>query len=260
MLEGGKRVVHKTYRNVKVSVITIVLNNSDFLRETIKSVINQDYNDYEFIVIDGGSDDNTLDVLKEFEPYIDYWISEKDRGIYDACNKGVNYANGEWLNFMNAGDRFVNNTVITDTFKQDIKGEISFIYSDWFVCDLKKSPKNLIKGIASYNNSKILHQSVFYKKELHKLYGLYLITPKLIISDYFFFYLLPNYYFFKSEIPISINDISGVSNKPYWTSKQKLAVNYLLGRISFNMLFLQSIKLYLHIIRLFLKKSIINRK
>ncbi len=80
---------------MKFSIITVNYNNKEGLRKTIESVISQTFRDFEFIVIDGGSDDGSLDVLKEYDSYITYWISEKDKGIYNAMNKGILKSTGE---------------------------------------------------------------------------------------------------------------------------------------------------------------------
>jgi glycosyltransferase involved in cell wall biosynthesis len=87
-----------------ISVITVVFNGARFLEQTINSVIKQTYNCVEYIIIDGGSNDATLDILRKHENKIDYWISEKDGGIYDAMNKGISLSLGNWLYFLNASD------------------------------------------------------------------------------------------------------------------------------------------------------------
>ncbi len=97
---------------MKYSIITVNYNNREGLRQTIKSVISQTFRDYEFIVIDGGSDDGSTDVLREYDKDITYWVSEKDSGIYNAMNKGIAKARGEYLNFMNSGDCFYNDDVL----------------------------------------------------------------------------------------------------------------------------------------------------
>ena len=97
---------------MKYSIITINYNNRDGLENTIKSVINQTCQDFEYIVIDGGSTDGSVDVINKYADKIDYWISEPDKGIYNAMNKGILRAHGEYLNFMNSGDYFYDNEVL----------------------------------------------------------------------------------------------------------------------------------------------------
>lgn len=87
-----------------VSVITAVYNGEKHLEKTIKSVINQTYNNIEYIVIDGNSSDNTVEIIKKYEDSIDFWISEPDYGIYDAFNKGLSFATGEYIGFINSDD------------------------------------------------------------------------------------------------------------------------------------------------------------
>ena len=90
--------------NIKplITVVTICYNAVDTIEETIKSVIEQTYPNIEYIVIDGGSKDGTVDIIKKYQDKISYWVSEPDRGIYDAMNKGTMKANGRWINFMNS--------------------------------------------------------------------------------------------------------------------------------------------------------------
>jgi glycosyltransferase involved in cell wall biosynthesis len=100
-------------QNIYITVITITYNVEDALEGTIKSIINQDYQNLEYIVIDGASSDNTINIIKKYEKYITKWISEPDNGIYDAMNKGIEMASGEYINFMHAGDTFASNDVIS---------------------------------------------------------------------------------------------------------------------------------------------------
>jgi glycosyltransferase involved in cell wall biosynthesis len=90
-----------------ITVITVVLNGEKYLEQTIQSVINQTYPNVEYIIIDGGSTNRTLDIIRKYEDYIDYWVSEPDKGIYDAMNKGIRCSLGKGLMFLNAGDYFV---------------------------------------------------------------------------------------------------------------------------------------------------------
>ena len=91
---------------MKFSIITVNYNNRERLKATIQSVVSQTFRDFEFIVIDGGSTDGSADVLKEYSDQITYWVSEPDKGIYNAMNKGIAKATGDYLNFMNSGDCF----------------------------------------------------------------------------------------------------------------------------------------------------------
>ena len=97
---------------MKYSIITINYNNKDGLKKTIESVINQSCKDFEYIIIDGGSTDGSVDVIRQYADRINYWISEPDKGVYNAMNKGVAQAHGEYLNFMNSGDCFSDNSVL----------------------------------------------------------------------------------------------------------------------------------------------------
>jgi glycosyltransferase involved in cell wall biosynthesis len=110
-----------------VTVVTIVLNDPEGLEQTIRSIRQQTYERLEYIVIDGGSKAPTLNVINIHADSIDRWISEPDRGIYDAMNKGIDLATGEWISFMNAGDCYYDKEVLSTVFSQDF-GEADFIY------------------------------------------------------------------------------------------------------------------------------------
>lgn len=117
----------------KVTIVTVTYNAVNLLEQTIKSVILQDYINTEYIMIDGASTDGTIDIIKKNESNLNYWISEPDKGIYDAMNKAIDKASGEWIIFMNAGDTFYSNDSI-EKFLQDVNpdaelynGSINFI-------------------------------------------------------------------------------------------------------------------------------------
>src|SRR5258706_1204581 len=99
---------------MKISIITINLNNKDGLANTIQSVIGQSCDDYEYIVIDGASVDGSVEVINKYRDRIDYWVSEKDSGIYQAMNKGIKASSGDYLWFLNSGDSLVNEDVVGD--------------------------------------------------------------------------------------------------------------------------------------------------
>ncbi|WP_165040548.1 glycosyltransferase family 2 protein [Dysgonomonas sp. ZJ709] len=114
-----------------ISVVTVVYNGKNFIEKTLQSVLSQDYPYIEYIVIDGGSTDGTVDIIKKYSDQITYWISEPDKGIYDAMNKAIDRATGKWINFMNAGDYFYSDNAIKDIFSTDTDiDKYAIIYGD----------------------------------------------------------------------------------------------------------------------------------
>ena len=101
---------------MKLSVITINYNNKEGLKKTIESVVSQIYQDFEYIVVDGGSTDGSIDIIREYDKHIDFWISEPDRGIYNAMNKGIKFSHGEFCLFLNSGDCLLSSTSISQVF------------------------------------------------------------------------------------------------------------------------------------------------
>lgn len=97
---------------MKLSIITINYDNKEGLLKTILSVVNQINHDYEYIIIDGGSNDGSVDIIKDYADKIDYWVSSKDKGIYNAMNKGIDVAKGEYCIFMNSGDTFYDSNTL----------------------------------------------------------------------------------------------------------------------------------------------------
>ncbi|MEM6725896.1 MAG: glycosyltransferase family 2 protein, partial [Bacteroidota bacterium] len=116
-----------------ISVITVVYNGKDLLEGTIKSVINQTYPHIEYVMVDGNSKDGTQEIIQQYADRIDQWISEPDKGLYDAMNKGLRMATGDFVLFMNAGDEFRNPDVLEKVFakateKTDVLyGEVMFV-------------------------------------------------------------------------------------------------------------------------------------
>lgn len=115
---------------MKISVVTVCYNSVDTIEETMLSVLNQTYPDVEYIIIDGGSTDGTVDIIKKYAGRVAYWISEPDKGIYDAMNKGIAAATGDYINFMNSGDRFASTNVIENCFS-NLRGTPIIIYGNW---------------------------------------------------------------------------------------------------------------------------------
>lgn len=112
----------------KISVVTVTYNSAATLEETMLSVLNQTYPNIEYIIIDGGSTDGTVDIIKKYVNRLAYWVSEPDQGIYDAMNKGIAVAGGDYINFMNSGDKFYDSNTIESIF--DASHEEDVIYGD----------------------------------------------------------------------------------------------------------------------------------
>lgn len=167
-----------------LTIITVTYNAGKELERTIQSIISQTYfSDIEYIIIDGNSKDNTVSIIRKYESSISSWVSEPDKGIYDAMNKGINMAKGHWINFMNAGDIFTGNTIVEDIFRENI-ADFDVVYGNYILVyqNFKKNmytPKDL-RGFYSY--MLMNHQSVFLKKEV-ALSHLYDLSYK-IACDY----------------------------------------------------------------------------
>lgn len=150
----------------KVSIVTICFNEVENLPDTIESVLNQSFTDLEYIIIDGSSSDGSKDLIEEYamEDKRIKWISEKDKGIYDAMNKGIKMATGEWLNFMNAGDSFANLKVLQDiNFDEYIDQGLIYgkIIRDQGRIVYPKTPELL-----KYGKIMACHQAMFFNRSL----------------------------------------------------------------------------------------------
>lgn len=154
---------------MKLSIITINYNNRNGLQKTIDSVVSQSFNDYEWIVIDGGSNDGSREILEQYCDHFTYWCSESDRGIYNAINKGLSHATGEYIQFLNSGDWLYSKDVIEKAFSI-IDGKNDIYYGDYVqVNDNNRFnpitlPEELGFCFFPYNN--ICHQATFYRRSL----------------------------------------------------------------------------------------------
>ena len=173
---------------MKYSIITVNYNNKDGLRKTIESVINQTCRDFEYIIIDGGSTDGSVDVLKEYDKDIDYWVSEPDNGIYNAMNKGIAHAHGDYLNFMNSGDCFYSTDILEKVTKYQSNADF-IVGKDYHFNEEKQ------KGHASIQPPRLTmmhffmatldHQSSFIKRSLFD--GSPYREDYRLVSDWIFF-------------------------------------------------------------------------
>jgi glycosyltransferase involved in cell wall biosynthesis len=188
---GGLRAAGKK-RDLKdglpmVSVVTIVRNDAEHLEKTILSIINQTYPNIEYIVVDGASTDDTVEVIKKYEDKIDLWISEPDKGTHDAINKGISQITGKWVNIMHCGDYFFDDTVFEKIF---LKGEpkADIVYGD-FVGIVNESEKALFRADQTvdrfWEGMVFCHQAVFTKTEWIRRFPF--DTKYVVSSDYDFY-------------------------------------------------------------------------
>lgn len=171
----------------KVSVITINYNDGNGLEKTIRSLVSQVVTDYEFIVIDGGSTDTSMEVIKKYADKIKFWVSEKDGGIYDAQNKGVLKASGEYLIFLNSGDSFFDKNVISKFCDHEKRGHKKVIYGNTNIIDSDGTsrilcpPENIDLNFWYANT--LNHQAVFTHSSLFQKYGVF-STEYKFASDF----------------------------------------------------------------------------
>ena len=185
---GGKRLSQSFIKKKKLfSIITVVLNNEEFIEDTIKSVINQNV-DFEYIIIDGGSTDKTVEIIKKYEDKLDLWISEKDLGIYDAMNKGLIFSHADYIGMINSGDTYNINSL--DIIKKYIKKDLSI---DFIFGTVKKKILkfgfNKIKINWSFDFYPSHSSGFFISSKVQKKIGLYNLKYKLS-ADYDLFYRL----------------------------------------------------------------------
>ncbi|MBQ3658503.1 MAG: glycosyltransferase [Bacteroidales bacterium] len=197
-------------QNLRISVITVCLNASKTIEQTILSIINQTYDNIEYIIIDGVSTDGTLDIIKKYESKISLCQSEPDNGIYDAMNKGLKLATGDFLIFMGADDVFYNENVI-----YKVASEIDNYDDIYYGSVIFKGTNTIHWGKFSrlkWASANVCHQAVFYPKVVYKQYNY--DTSYVVCADYIYnLNLIKCAYQFKfiNEI-VTLFDITGYSS------------------------------------------------
>lgn len=178
---------------MKLSIITVCLNSEKTIEKTIKSIINQDYQDFELIVIDGGSIDGTLKILDQYKKWITYMVSEKDTGIYEAINKGIKVSSGEIISLIHSDDCLYDNQVLSNVvynFKKNL--ELDCLIGTTLITKL--NTKKIIRKYSARHFKKWMmyfgvsppHPSSFFKKKIYDNCGLYKVSYK-IAGDFEFF-------------------------------------------------------------------------
>ena len=185
--QGGKRLKRKDFSEPLLTIITVVLNQEKYIEETIKSVLSQKFKNYEYIIIDGGSTDNTIKIIKKYSNKISYWASQKDKGLYHAFNKGMKLSKGKYIGIVNSDDTYTKNA-----FKIISKYMLKNPNLDFFFGSVKKH-WGILHG---YRPEKIKFSWGFYtshstgfflKRTSAKKIGLYNTNYKYH-ADYDYFY------------------------------------------------------------------------
>jgi glycosyltransferase involved in cell wall biosynthesis len=231
--QGGKRLFSKALpcpnrTEPLVSIVTVVYNAADCLKETIESVIGQKYPHLEYILVDGGSTDQTLSIIKNYEDFIDYWVSEPDRGLYDAMNKGISLSTGQLIGILNAGDRYEPEAIATLVEHWQNQTHPAIFTGNCRVLTEKfdqKSP-NGDRAITESGNPQRLpsrmipHAAVFVTKDVYESQGLFDLGFK-IASDFDFLCrccqsAIPFHFIDQTVVTTDPRGISGNYYKSEW--------------------------------------------
>lgn len=202
-----------------ITVITVVRNDVNNIENTINSVLSQDYNNLEYIIIDGASSDGTLEIIHSYSSRISKIVSEPDRGVYDGMNKGIAMSAGDWIIFMNSGDTFYDNQVLAN-FNFDVNeldtlhyGNFMGHYWDGSYCEY---PKPFFNTIHKFKGMGICHQSMFFPGDLLRQER-YDLSYK-ICADYALVYKMWKQgmkFKYTNVIVANYNWGNGISSNPY---------------------------------------------
>ena len=201
------------------SIITVSYNEVASIRQTLDSIVNQTFKDFELIVVDGGSTDGTKEIIAQYNGLISWWCSEPDKGIYNAMNKGIAHATGKYVNFMNAGDSFFNNDVLQHVYDSRLCPDV--IEGHVVRTDSKTRHKDVYEDLYVHLFSDTLsHQGTFIRREL--LVSHPYDEKYKIVSDWKFWIetlILEERSYAFLDLDIAYYDISGISS----TYPQKIA-------------------------------------
>ena len=169
-----------------ITVITVVFNGAETLRDTIESVMKQTYDNVEYIVIDGGSSDATVDILRQYDHVINYWLSEKDGGIYDAMNKGIALCSGDYVGMLNSDDMFVDGSVLQAIADRFCQTQVDAVFSCLNIVDKTNVKKILRKYRVAKLSSALLrigvmpaHPTFYCKRACYERGGMYKTDYKI---------------------------------------------------------------------------------
>lgn len=215
----------------RLTVATVVFNGRRDISRTIASVLSQDYPGIEYVVVDGDSTDGTQEVVRRYGASISGFLSEPDQGVYDAMNKALNIATGEFILFMNCGDEFVGPTAASALLAAASPDQEQALFGCWIRRGGSGSARACAPdlGRGSFN-----HQAVAYSRSIHHWAGGYAVVQGLTTADYLFFApLLRSRRVVCRTVnaTVAVIDVNGLSAGPQ-TFSQKQVIDYLFGRTS----------------------------
>lgn len=204
--------------NIKISVVTINYNNPLGLKKTIESVVNQTYKDFEYIIIDGGSKEEDVSTIKSYQNHISYWVSEPDKGIYNAMNKGIKKATSDFVIFINSGDNFTNLTVLEDVHNQ-LTSDFDLYYGDYYRIKSNSKRRKSYPAKLSFSffySGSLAHPATFFRRTLFDEIFFYNESYKIVSDWEFYIYAICHknikYHYLKTAI--SDFDFTGISSNP----------------------------------------------
>jgi len=216
-----------------VSIVTVVYNGEEFLERTIQNILAQVYTNKEYIIIDGGSTDGTIDIIRRYENHIEHWNSEADDGIYDAMNKGMRAATGDYVVFLNAGDSFatgetlaqVAEEIVNNNWPDIVYGNANvFSENGVFIKELK-SLRFTALNLTLFGTRTVCHQSILIKKSLAPPYNLNYKLKGELAWYYDIMSIKQNYRILRLNIPISNYLLGGMSDSLFVENiKERLQV------------------------------------
>ncbi|MEE4292247.1 MAG: glycosyltransferase family 2 protein [Cycloclasticus sp.] len=219
---------------MKISIITVVRNNAETIKDAIESVLNQTYKDIEYIIIDGKSTDGTVEIIKTYGDKISKFISEPDEGIYDAMNKGVLAATGDIVGILNADDFYIDENVLSSVVEVFKKEDVDSVFADLVYVH----PDNLEKVVRYYSSKQFhpgkftygwmpAHPTFFVKRDIYEKYGLFKIDYKIaadfeLLVRFLYKYKISYCYMHKVLIKMRTGGVSTKNLKSNWVLNKEI--------------------------------------
>jgi len=217
--------------NPLISIVTVVFNGQPHITSTLNSILAQNYSYIEYIVIDGKSTDGTVESIDKYKDRLNIYVSECDNGVYDAMNKAIERASGEFIIFMNCGDVFASTDAVSIAMRSAHPGMDQLIFGSWI---RRISKENLRHCKPVLERGLFNHQAVIYSRSIHAWHGNYLTVKGLTAADYLFFATLFNSTRVKCTVidtTLAIIDVTGLSSG-LQTISQKFAIDFICNRTS----------------------------